>query len=337
MSRSLTMQWAVSNYIVGTHDGIRVRITITCNEDMESEVFAYRQLPYDPSTGELAGYFSHICSPVDLAEYPRNRVAAESSMPWFRLPFIDVLLRSTDEAAEFVSLVQSDLIRLKRSLDNLATLTSTTTVTVGTGCTEDEESTESSDSDTVEGSLALAEYAMAAAAHAIVFDSQGLWEVVGDGADSDTETPASLARITLQPGTASHVLQISGFDVSTIPDAAIITGISAIVSIRDATTDSEDSSSLEYAYPPVLSAIRAYAAGVESGNLLSGDVEIPSVWVNAVSDVAEDATSFVDLTGAELKSRRLILIIVVYVPLTGRVSQIEVDGASVVVYTKTEV
>jgi hypothetical protein len=50
--RSLTLEWATSHYIFGTHDGIRIRLSITCAENIDKEIFAYRLLPLDPTTAQ---------------------------------------------------------------------------------------------------------------------------------------------------------------------------------------------------------------------------------------------------------------------------------------------
>lgn len=119
MARSVTVSWSSSKYVVGRDDGIRIRITLSGNENVPAELFAYRIVPTDT---DVTAYFSHICSPSDIEDYPANSASPEAVPPWFRLPYVDVLLRSTEEAENFRLIVIEDIRRLLATLDRMSVL-----------------------------------------------------------------------------------------------------------------------------------------------------------------------------------------------------------------------
>ena len=121
MARAIKVSWASSHYRYGRDDGVRVRFDVTCATDMDTHIFAYRMLPAD-GKGAAAGFFSHICSPVDLAEYPADEPRVGESPEWFRLSYVDVYLRSVTEAENFVEIVRADIHRILTTLTTMDTL-----------------------------------------------------------------------------------------------------------------------------------------------------------------------------------------------------------------------
>lgn len=342
VSRSITLSWASSHYIFGEHDGVRLRITVTCAENLDTEIFAYRMMTTDPTTGAKAAFFSHVCSPPDLVEWPKNAIDPMSSPQWLRLPYIDVLVRSVAEAEEFVRLVKEDVFRLKTTLDNMGTLTDTTTITYGLGCTDDDVDppvTSSSEAAEVYSWSSESEH-LDAAAGGLVFAPHSDWVIVAGGPDTAPETPSSLARITLRPGTSSPVLPISGFDVSSLDPLTQITGITATLRLRDA-TDGEDSlgsigsNSDGVVNGPQLAALRLYAAGYSSDNLAAGEEIVGPEWDVLQAGDSDDTWGLPRLTIGELQTYGFALIISIYVPFSGRSTIVEVDGASILLHTRT--
>ena len=78
-------------------------------------------LPTD-GNGAAEGFFSHICSPVDLTEYPADEPRVGESPEWFRLSYVDVYLRSVTEAENFVEIVRADIHRILTTLTTMDTL-----------------------------------------------------------------------------------------------------------------------------------------------------------------------------------------------------------------------
>jgi len=115
--RKIRLTWSVSDYHFHKSDGIRVRIEATDSELMPTKVFAYLLLPAQADAEERTGAFDHVCSPSDLEEYPEDEPIPNVRPEWFRLNYIDVVLRSRAEVHAFIRDTAADVYTLKRTLD----------------------------------------------------------------------------------------------------------------------------------------------------------------------------------------------------------------------------
>lgn len=115
--RRIKLSWQVSRYYASSTDGIRVRIEASDANLMPSKIFAYQMLPIGPAEAERAGVFDHVCSPSDLEEYPEDEPTTTLRPAWFRLDYVDVLLRSRTEIDAFIKDVTADVQGLKEVLD----------------------------------------------------------------------------------------------------------------------------------------------------------------------------------------------------------------------------
>lgn len=120
--RRVRLTWSVSRYNYHATDGIRVRIEANDGYLMPEKIFAYMMLPLKPGENEPVGAFDHVCSPVDIEEYPEDEPIPGHRPAWFRLNYVDVLLRSRTEVYEFIREVCDDVQRLKTTLDLTDTL-----------------------------------------------------------------------------------------------------------------------------------------------------------------------------------------------------------------------
>jgi hypothetical protein len=136
-ARNIHLTWDVSRYYFHTTDGIRIRITADSANLMPTKIFAYQLLPLKPGEAERVGAFDHVCSPVDLEEYPEDEPIANSRPAWFRLNYVDVLLRSRAEAQAFIKEVVEDVRRLKNTLDIAEDLIPGGDLWIGTPPTEE--------------------------------------------------------------------------------------------------------------------------------------------------------------------------------------------------------
>lgn len=122
MARRIHLTWATSAYRYNLTDGIRLRIEADEAEEMATKIFAYQTLPMTPATGERTAAFDHVCSPVDLEEFPEDEPLAQHRPQWFRLAYLDVLLRSVQEVDDYLADVIADVRSLKATLDTMDTL-----------------------------------------------------------------------------------------------------------------------------------------------------------------------------------------------------------------------
>lgn len=115
--RNIHLEWAVSRYDINDIDGIRIRITATEANNMPTKIFAYQMQPVKPGATQQVAAFDHVCSSVDLEEYPEDEAVPNSRPAWFRLNYVDVMVRSREEAREFINSVLEDVKVLKNTLD----------------------------------------------------------------------------------------------------------------------------------------------------------------------------------------------------------------------------
>jgi hypothetical protein len=120
--RRVKLTWQISRYYASDTDGIRVRIEATDANLMPNKIFAYLMLPIKAGADNRAGMFDHVCSPADLEDYPEDEPVSGARPAWFRLDYVDVLLRSREEVDDFVRAVQYDVAALKTALDRVETL-----------------------------------------------------------------------------------------------------------------------------------------------------------------------------------------------------------------------
>jgi hypothetical protein len=120
--RRIKLTWQISRYNFHATDGIRVRIEAADAALMPVKIFAYLLLPIKPGEEERVGAFDHVCSPTDIEEYPEDSPIPDMRPEWFRLNFVDVLLRSRAEVEAFIRDVTEDVQRLKATLDLTDTL-----------------------------------------------------------------------------------------------------------------------------------------------------------------------------------------------------------------------
>src|SRR5690349_20353460 len=97
------------DYVPGSHDGFRIRIEASGAVEMPDEIFAYRALPMQPGQSAQVGYFDHVCSSADLADYPVAEPRANASPPWYRLAYLDLVLPSRADALELLSDVRHEV------------------------------------------------------------------------------------------------------------------------------------------------------------------------------------------------------------------------------------
>lgn len=112
-----------SRYIANRIDGVRVRIQAVEAESMPTKIFAYILQPLNPQTMEKTAAFDHVCSPADLEEYPADEPVPGQLPEWLRLDYVDVLVRSWEEALEFIANVKDDVQLLRDVLSAVETVT----------------------------------------------------------------------------------------------------------------------------------------------------------------------------------------------------------------------
>jgi hypothetical protein len=104
-------------FVPNAHDTFRVTIVASAAHELPDEIFAYRALPLQPGQTDVVAQFDHVCSPVDLQEYPEGAPDVNAVPPWFRLATLDFETRTRAQAEEFYNDVVCDVNRLIRGMD----------------------------------------------------------------------------------------------------------------------------------------------------------------------------------------------------------------------------
>jgi hypothetical protein len=350
-NRSIKLSWASSHYRYGTDDGVRVRFDVICAEEMTTKVFAYRMLPLSPKTGEAVGTFSHVCSPPDVAEYPADEPAPASSPEWFRLSYVDVLVRSVTEAENFIAGVREDVRRLKLTYDKMDEIFPGGTDILGDDCDPpllSSSSASSSDSSSLSigGLQALATIGTSEQSVGVGVP----WVDIGTGAGSPIGDSDSLAmnrsRVELIAGQASQVLLVQGFDFSEIPDNAIVEGLHTRTVLREdklgvsgssssSLSSVSSQSSQEAGTPrrPVLTflALQHPEFGLGDDKALGEVIDGPA-WQTMLHGGSGDLWGFPQMSGADLKRGSFGLSLVTEIDKETAEAAVEVDGVELTAY-----
>lgn len=238
MVRSLKFAWSSSPYKLQRDDGIRLRLAVTCADGLDPKIFAYRMLPtaYD----QTRGFFSHVCSPVDMEDYPADNPLTGVAPEWFRLDYIDLLLRSTTEADNLLQAVKDDMRALLATLARMDTLMPTGTGLLGPDCDPpdppDDPDPPEEPAPPTYGTVQSIEKG---GTHEQNVGAGITWTNIGAGAGASPDTPddgTNSSQVILPAGVSSSMLLIQGFDFSSIPDTAQIAGIAVRAFLRDATS-----------------------------------------------------------------------------------------------------
>jgi len=284
MARKIKIRWATSRYILGRDDAIRVRIQVSCAEGMTDKIFAYRMLPKSPQTGSKRGFFTHIVSPADIEDFPEDEPISTHIPPWFRLNYVDILVRSETESEAFIADVRSDIQRLLNSLKSIDAvfLTGEDDFLTGIECSSSSSSGSSQSSSSSSGSSVSIGPLKSIKRTATLEQNVGFgqeWLPIGSGAGSPVGSSDSLdalnrnqSRVTLQYGLVSKQLLLQGYDFDALPANASLEGITARLTTRDATlvgsslsaapttpsSSSSSSASADAVLAPLLTYFRLY-------------------------------------------------------------------------------
>jgi hypothetical protein len=105
-------------FVQGQHDCFRTRVVADGANGLPNRVFAWRQIPLQPAEETKTAVFSHVCSPVDLADFPIDAPRVNDVPPWFRLDWVEYDTWTREEAYETYQAIVADVASLLVSLDN---------------------------------------------------------------------------------------------------------------------------------------------------------------------------------------------------------------------------
>lgn len=126
-------------YVPNVIDGFRFTLNVTGSVDMPTKIFRYRLVPskvqatasQPPTAIELKGAFDGVCSPADLEDFPEDWPAQNARPPWYRLDYVDLIVRSRAIADKAYSAVIFEIKRLVETLDLMDQQDAAPPITIG--------------------------------------------------------------------------------------------------------------------------------------------------------------------------------------------------------------
>lgn len=110
---------------------LRVEVTDPDNTGADPNVFIYLKRPVNPYDGTVLADWHGIASAPDMTEYPVGEPWDATTLPFFRLDYFEIDLRSTALVEETWALIVAEVDQLLRALDRLEQLVVTAETYVG--------------------------------------------------------------------------------------------------------------------------------------------------------------------------------------------------------------
>ena len=114
-------------YVPNVIDGFRFTLCVTSAIMMPTKIFRFRLVPskvqataaQPPTAIELMGAFDGVCSPADLEDFPEDWPVQNARPPWYRLDYVDLILRSRAIADKAYEVIIADVRHLVDTLDTM--------------------------------------------------------------------------------------------------------------------------------------------------------------------------------------------------------------------------
>lgn len=100
----------------------RFRIEVTASDGIDSRVFIYQRGPVDPYRGIPVDYFCTVAGPVDMEELPGDAPNPEQNYPYYRLPYVELDVRTTASAEDLQKKILERVAVLVDAVSRLAQL-----------------------------------------------------------------------------------------------------------------------------------------------------------------------------------------------------------------------
>lgn len=110
---------------------LRVEATDPTDSGADPHVFLYLRRPLNPYDETQDDDFHAVASPGDLAEYPVGEPNGLTTYPFFRLDYVELDFRSTEQAEQVWLLIVAEVNALMQGLDRMETLVPVDEVWVG--------------------------------------------------------------------------------------------------------------------------------------------------------------------------------------------------------------
>lgn len=100
---------------------LRIEASDPNNTGADPYVFMHLRDTVNPDTLERVDFFEGVAGPVDMSEYPESAPSPDAEFPYFRLPYMEIDLRSPDQAdqawRDIIAAVNALLVALDKLED----------------------------------------------------------------------------------------------------------------------------------------------------------------------------------------------------------------------------
>ncbi len=110
---------------------LRIEASDPTDSGMDTNVFLYFRRPLNPYDGSEDDDFHAVASPVDLAYYPVGEPRIGTAYPGFRLPYVEIDLRTTDLATLTWEDIVVDVDNLLQAMNRLEALSVAEEIWIG--------------------------------------------------------------------------------------------------------------------------------------------------------------------------------------------------------------
>jgi hypothetical protein len=112
-------------YIPDVVDGFRFTVTVVAANLMPTKIFRYLAVPTQvrsnpagpPDIIESRGAYDGVCSPADLEDFPEDAPTPDARPPWYRLDYVDLIVRSRSIATDAYMVLLDEIQSLVATLD----------------------------------------------------------------------------------------------------------------------------------------------------------------------------------------------------------------------------
>jgi hypothetical protein len=130
-------------FVAHAIDGFRFTLNVVSANQMPTKIFRYRLVPSQvkasasepPTAIELMGAFDGVCSPADLEDFPEDWPAQNARPPWYRLDYVDLIVRSRAIADDTYQAILGEVRHLVETLDLMDIQDAAPPVIIGTPLT----------------------------------------------------------------------------------------------------------------------------------------------------------------------------------------------------------
>lgn len=117
-------RYAPETLIFNNYGAYRLRVEVTAVEgpDLDSNIFIYRRNPPSPYTTLNCDNFEAVAGPNQLAQYPAGEPDPDQGWPFYRLPYVELDVMSSEQAEAIWTEIQAEANALVGALDRLSQL-----------------------------------------------------------------------------------------------------------------------------------------------------------------------------------------------------------------------